>query len=306
MAAAEVTVVIPSTAIPERFDLLLRAIRSVREQRGVRAIPLVVLNGTQYTADAERALRAEQDVRVVVQEDRNLPAALRRGREEVHTPWFTALDDDDLLLPDALATRLSVLQGNSELDIVVTNGIIRHKGRDTLHVPASLNITASPLRALVHHNWFLPGCWLARTDRVLPELFDGMPRYRECTFLALRMASQYRLRWIDAPTVVRFVDSPQAESQSRHYVMGQVDALRALAALELPDYLQKSLRLRITAAMHESADLLWREGKLDQAWRMHWDSLRAYRGLRYLSFTRHLLLASLLGRTQSKAERSLA
>lgn len=301
MSAAEVTVVIPTTAMPERCALLLRAIRSVKEQQGVHAVPLVVLNGSQYTAETERALRAEPDVRVVVRADRHLPAALRYGREQLHTPWFSALDDDDVLLADALATRMEVLKANPELDIVVTNGIVRHLDRDTLNMPANLNIGDSPLRALVHHNWFLPGCWLARTDRVLPNLFDGMPRYLECTFLALRMASQYNLRWIDTPTVVRFVDSPHAESKTREYLLGQVDALRALAKLELPHYLQQSLRWRLAAAMHESADLLWTEGKLRQAWRLHWDSLLAYGGARYLPFTRHLLAATLLGKKSNTA-----
>ncbi len=306
MRPAAVTVVIPSTAIPERFELLRRALHSVREQQGVSATALVVLNGTQYTAESARALRAEPNVQVCVRTERDLPAALRAGRDLVQTPWFTALDDDDLLLPHALATRLAVFEAYPELDIVVTNGLLRHNGRDVLNMPARLHIGRDPLRALVHHNWFLPGCWLARTNRVLPDLFEGMPRYRECTFLALRMAAHYKLRWIDAPTVVRYVDSPHAESKTREYVLGQEDALRALAALELPEYLQRSLRRRITAAMHESADLLWTEGNLDDAWRQHWASLRAYRGLRYLPFTWRLLATTLLRTTRRLTVRSAA
>lgn len=284
-----VTVVIPSTAIPERFELLLRAIRSVVEQRGVSAIPLVVLNGAQYTAAAEQALRRDPDIQVVARTERDLPSALRHGRELVQTPWFTTLDDDDILMADALATRLTVLQSNPALDIVATNGLVRQDGRDILNIPASLQIGNDPLRALEHHNWFLPGCWLARSDRVRPELFDGMPRYRECTFLALKMASQYKLQWIDTPTVIRFVDSPLAESRTREYVLGQVEAQKGLAALPLPPYLQRSLRWRMAAALHESADRLWSEGDVHGAWNLHLESLRAYRGLRFLPFTLRLV-----------------
>lgn len=291
-AGRSVTVVIPSTAIPERFELLLRAIRSVLEQRGVSAIPLVVLNGAQYTAEAERALRANADIQLAVQPERDLPSALRRGRELVQTPWFTSLDDDDLLLPGALAMRVDVLQSNPELDIVATNGLVRQNGRDTLHMAASHRIGDDALRALARHNWFLPGCWLARSDRVLPELFDGMPRYRECTFLALKMASQYNLRWIDEPTVVRYIDSPFAESRTREYLLGQVEAQHGLAALPLPAYLQRSLRWRMAAALHEIADRFWSEGNLEEAWGFHMKSLRAYRGLRFLPFTARLIAAT--------------
>lgn len=295
MSAADrsVTVVIPTTAIPERFALLMRAIQSVKEQRNVRAIPLVVLNGAQYTSHDEDALRAEPDVIVAKQNERSLPAALRLGRSLVSTPWFASLDDDDLLTPDALDKRLGVFAEFPETEVVATSGFIRHNGRDRLNMPPSRRIGDDPLRALVTLNWFLPGCWLARTDRVLPDVFDGMPKYRECTFLALKLASQYKLRWLDEPTVIRFVDSPFAESQTREYVMGQVDAMRALAKLPLPRYLQRSIQWRIAAAHHETADRFWTEGNMQEAWREHLESLRAFRGLRYLPFTRRLLMSSL-------------
>lgn len=288
-----VTIVIPSLGLRERADMLWRAIDSVRTQEGVRAVPLVVLNGPRRAREVESALRADPGVRLLVREDADLPAAHRAGRDAVDTPWYGALDDDDLLLPGALARRIRELEAHPEADVVVTNGFVQRDGRRTLHVAAGHQVATEPLRALCGHNWFLPGCWLARSDRVEKELFHQMPRARECTFLAVRFATAYRMRWLQEPTVVYHFGSPSADSQSRPFLMGQVDALRRLLTFPLPAWYRRHLRWSIAATLHEEADRCWSNGELGEAWRLHLRSLVAWCGLRYLPFTRHLLGSSL-------------
>lgn len=287
------TVIIPSRGLRERANVIWRAIDSVREQRGIRAVPLVVLNGAQRAPEVEGVLLADPGVRLIVRDAPGIASALRTGREAVNTPWFTALDDDDILLPDALARRVHALEAHPECDVVVTNGLIREDGSDdVLHMPAEAGVGRDPLRALLRRNWLLPGSWLARTDRMGATLFDAMPRHRECTYLALRFASEYHMRWLQEPTIVYNLGSPFAASRSREYLLGQVDALHSLLTLPLPQRVRARLRWQVAAALHEGADFLWSVGELDDAWRLHLRSLVAMGGLRFLPFTRHLLSAA--------------
>lgn len=286
------TIVIPSRGLRERAALLWRTIDSVRQQTGVRAIPLVVLNGAQRASEVEGALRAAPGVRLIVREDAYLPAAHRAGRAAVDTPFYGTLDDDDTLLPGALARRVRELEEHPDADVVVTNGLVRRDGKDTLHVPPDAGVAAAPLRALRDRNWLLPGSWLARTERVGLELLDGMPLHRECTYLAVRFANDYRMRWVQEPTVVYHLGSPAAVSQSRDFLLRQTDALQRMLELPLPAWFRRHLRWSIAASYHESADVLLKAGELEEAWRLHLRSLVAWYGVRYLPFTRHLLGAT--------------
>jgi hypothetical protein len=299
-----VTIVIPTRGAAARAAHLLRAIETVRAQREVQTVTLVVLNGAQRAPEVERALRNEPGVRVLVREDADLPSAHRLGREAVDTPWFGTLDDDDLLLPDALARRIRALIEHPAADVVVTNGIVRADGRDTPHIARDLDVTADPLRALARRNWLLPGSWLARSERVGASLFDGMPRYLECTFLALRFSTAYVMHWLPEPTVIYHHGSPGAESQSRAYVLEQAPSLEALLRLPLPSWMCTHLERELAGAHHCSAELLWSEGDLNGAWQMHRRSLGGRGGLRFLPFTRHLLAIACL-RALAYARRSV-
>jgi glycosyltransferase involved in cell wall biosynthesis len=184
--ASAVSVVIPTLGLRERATSLRRAVESVLDQCGARAVPLVVLNGAQSCPDVERWLRAEPRVRLLTRDEGNLPAALLAGREAVDTPYFATLDDDDLLLPGALALRLRALQERPDRAAVVTNGYRRDRFGDVLHIASGRGahdphreIERDPLRALLRRNWLLPGSWLGRTDAVGASLFHGMPRYLE-------------------------------------------------------------------------------------------------------------------------------
>jgi hypothetical protein len=305
VAEPTVTVVIPTRGTAARAAHLLRAIESVRAQREVQAVALVVLNGAQRAPEVERALRSEPGVRVLVRDDADLPSAHRLGREAVDTPWFGTLDDDDLLLPNALARRLHALIERPAADVVVTNGIIRANGRDARHIARDLDVAADPLRALTRRTWLLPGSWLARSERVGASLFDGMPRHLECTFLALRFSTAYAMHWLPEPTVIYNRGSPGAESESRAYVLEQPLSVEALLRLPLPPWMCVHLERELAGAHHCSAELLWLEGDLKGAWRMHRRSLRGRGGLRFLPFTRHLL-ASAWQRALAHARRSVA
>jgi len=207
----------------------------------------------------------------------------------VKTPWFTALDDDDFLLPGALLLRVRALEERSDCAAVITNGYRRNGSGDELHVKADNRVHADPLRTMLEGNWFLPGSWLCRTDKVGVNIFEEMPSYLECTYLALRIAAEHPIVWRDTPTVVYSVGSPAAESLSRAYVLGQVAGLRRIIALNLPEDVRRALRARIAGAYHSAADHERMAGARLAAWRWHVASLMQPSGWRFLPFTRHLL-----------------
>ena len=179
-----VTVVLPTRAQRARAAVLRRAIDSVLAQERVSPVPLIIINGSIYDAELVATLRGDERLRVLVSEDEGLPAALHTGRRAIDTPWFCDLDDDDLLLPGALALRLDALRDRPDCCAVITNGYWRNGSRDVLNAPPELRVAADPLRAMLRQNWFLAGSYLCRTADVGPEVFRDMPRYFERTYLA--------------------------------------------------------------------------------------------------------------------------
>jgi glycosyltransferase involved in cell wall biosynthesis len=284
-----VSVIVPTRLLAERSALLRRALESIHSQQGVRAIPIIVINGSDHDPELARELQADCSVRVTSLEQASLPAALHHGRQAVDTPWFAELDDDDILLPGALAARVRAFEESPECQVVVTNGVIRRPDGDTLLISDVSHVRRDPLRALVRRQWLLPGSWLCRTDLVNGSLFDGMPSSLECTWLAARFATGYRIRFLDQPTVVWHPDSPCSLSQSRDWASAQVDALVKIMELTLPPDVQRGFRIKVSEACHEAADWHWRQGSLDEAWRWHLRSLRPPGGWRYLPFTRRLI-----------------
>ena len=282
-------VIVPTQALAERASLLREALGSIQRQEAVRARPLVIINGGVAEPALQRELERDARLRVLVLAEGHLPNALRFGRGQVTAPFFAALDDDDVLLPGALAARLAALEADPALDVVVTNGYRQEASGQVLHVKDVASVQADPLAALMHANWLLPGSWLCRSERVGTNLFDPMPRFLENTYLALRFAASFRMTFLAEPTVIWRTDTARSMSKSREFWLGQVPALRALTALSPPGAIRAGFERHLTKALHAEAELhlQWRERR--EAWRCHLASLRRPGGWRYLPFTRHLL-----------------
>lgn len=290
-AARTISVILPTTALGQRRILLRRALQSILDQEGVRTVPLIVINGPQRDPDLVRELQSNNHVRVRILEDADLPRALAAGRDMVDTEWFAELDDDDTLLPGALAYRVSALDDDAELDVVVTNGIRRGASGDTVHLDDLPALRRDPLRALLRGNWLLPGSWLCRTRSGGRWLFDGMPAFRECTYLALQFATRCRLQFLERPTVIWHTDTAGSLSRSREYVLAGVSAHQRFLELDLPDDVRTALQRAIPGLQNGIARLHLEDGRLREAWAWHVRSLREPGGWRQLPFTRHFLRA---------------
>jgi len=288
-ALPDVSVIIATRGHRERVALFWRALRTARDQEGVRVFPIVVLNGPDVDPQLVRALEAEANLDVVRLERPSLPAALREGYGRVRTEFFTALDDDDMVLPGAFQLRVRTLLEQPELDAVVTNGYRRVDGHEELHVTDGERVRRAPEMALLSQNWLLPGSWMCRTNRVPDSLLDGIPACRETTFLALRLALETSMTFLDEPTVVWTADTPNSLSKSRSAKLGGVEAYDRLLKLNPPRPVRQHLMRERRHAMHVLAELHWREGDMARAWWWHLRSFRAHGGWRRLAFTRRLL-----------------
>jgi glycosyltransferase involved in cell wall biosynthesis len=115
----------PTIASAARADWLRRALDSVLLQQKVRAVPLVIVNGDQYDQALVEELEAKPELSVSRLKRASLPEALNFGVRQVSTEAYGFLDDDDELLPGALARRAEALFDSVDVDLVVTNGYRR-------------------------------------------------------------------------------------------------------------------------------------------------------------------------------------
>jgi len=113
-----VSVILPTVAVASRAACLGRALQSVFAQESVRVDPIVVANGLDCDHDLLSALGRRRDIRLVRRREGGLAAAITAGRELVDAPYFAELDDDDFLLPGALAAREARMEADRSVDAV--------------------------------------------------------------------------------------------------------------------------------------------------------------------------------------------
>ena len=125
-ALPSVSVIIRTKAASERCGLLPRAVESVLAQERVAARCLIVVNNDAYDRALVDSLKLDERVACIILPYPDKSRATLMGRENVRTEFFSFLDDDDELLPDALAMRTQFLREHPEIDCVATNGDYIH------------------------------------------------------------------------------------------------------------------------------------------------------------------------------------
>jgi len=269
MIAPRVAVLMPTLGTRKRTPLLRRALASVVSQEGVHVTPIVVFNGPDVDSELVEEVRGTGAVRTLRLPEAGLPAALRAGRRLVEDPLLSELDDDDELLPGALALRAAALEARPECGAVVTNGIRRGGHGDELHLRPDDDLERDPLREMLRRNWLLPGSWLCRSA-VLPEsVFARMPSYLENTYLGLTLATAVRIAFVlDRPTMVYHEDTPDSVSKSVEYLLGQEGALARILELDLPADVRRDYENRLGPACHAAAAVLAERGDRTGAWKV--------------------------------------
>lgn len=288
-ALKTVSVILPTTAITTREKLLNRAIDSVLSQQGVRVELIVVANGTQCDDDILNGLAARSDIRLVYIEEGSYPVALRLGRDLVDAPFFAELDDDDELLPMALATRLHHIELDPSIDVVVTNGILRRDGHETIGIRDIDSCQTDPLRRLMEDMWLVPCAALYRTDTVTPDFFATIPPAMEWTYVGTLLSLRKKIVFVDVPTFVYNRDTSNSLSRSKGYFLSTPDALERLLQLELPSEIRELVMEKHVQSLHAASNRELLEGNVSEAWKWHLRTLTHPYGWRYLTYTRHLV-----------------
>jgi glycosyltransferase involved in cell wall biosynthesis len=291
---AKITVVIPTLAQASRATALWTAIESCLAQQRTTVAVIVAINGTRYDDAVKRELERSPRLTTSYDPVGNLPRAIARGRSGVRTEFYTFLDDDDYMLPDTLADRVGRLASDPSTDVMVADGYRYSIAESSLlfgDERAYLEMIRDPLKALFARNWLASCGGVFRSSSIPAEFFQDSVQYFEWTYFAFRLASQYRVGFHRTPSYV-ICDSPESLSKAPH---GRPAELLLWSKVEpflgsRPD-VRSALRARIADAHHGCSEHFRRLGAPRDAWKHHALSLVAGpgTGLRYASYTRHLL-----------------
>jgi hypothetical protein len=283
-----VDVIIRTTGQHERRSSLQRAIQSVLNQRGVAARPIIVLAANLPTLAAE--LAAHPGVRVHhVGEVASPGRALGIGRCLVEADYYGFLDDDDELLPHALATRLQVMLAEPVTDLVVTTGYWFSRERRQVHIPDICSHQDDPVNGILERCWLNSCGALYRASTIGQDYFDDLPDLCEWTYLGFRLALDGRnIRFLDVLTYNAY-DTPRSMSKGAEFIEGTLAALDAMRAHSQPAAVRAKLEEKYRAALHDASDHSRRARRWGKAWLYHLKSLKPPHTLRYISSTRKLV-----------------
>ena len=289
-ALPRITIVIPTTCERMRWDSLRRAIGCVLGQEGVAADVLAVVNGRRYDADCLAELRAMAGVTVLYRETGSAPLAQLAGREQIDSPFYGFLDDDDEYLPGALSLRVSALLDNPALDFVVTNGYRVTANGQELAVTTGPELQADPLLSLCNQNWMGSCSGLFRASTVDASYFRDPAQYMEWTYLAFRLTARLSMQFLDVPTY-RINDTPSSLSKSDAYLASEIDILQRIMDLPLPPAVTRAVRRKLGGAFHQASENSRLGGDVREAWKYHWASMIQPGGARFLLYSRKLAYA---------------
>lgn len=298
-----VTVIVCTMAEPERRALLLRALDSARAASAQPVQFAVVVNGPRRDPEVVQALQAMADVMLVSLPHASLPAACLAGRQAVKTPFYCFLDDDDELLPGAVDLRLVPLLADPAVDLVTSNGYEVINGCDVLNYSRLGRVAAAPWHEIFQENWLASCSAMFRTASVGSDYFEDSMPYAEWTWLAFQLAQKGKtVAVVDQPTF-RVHNTPGSASKSQRHGQALATLHQKMLDSAPPPDIERLVRQRIGAHLHTQAEKLWRSGQLRAAWAAHLRSLASPGGLRYLLFSRHLLLPGRTGPAAQDAQR---
>ena len=294
-SAAAVSIIVPTLASADRRDHLLRAVRSALAASHGTVKVIVCVNGGRSDADSISTVECIDGVELHKLAEPSAPKAVAYGRSKVTTAFFGFLDDDDELLPGSLDTKLRAFFLQPSCDVVAANGIRRTNGGDKIMLRRLNAVPLNPLGSLFEENW-LPSCGaLFRTATVGQSYFDDHHEYAEWTWLAYRLAIDgKRVAVVDEPTFI-VNDTGGSLSKSTAYRNAFLALYERMLERKPPVSIRGVIRRRMANALHELSNDRLNEGELLESTRLHLRSLLLPGGLRYVSYSRRIGMAALLG-----------
>jgi glycosyltransferase involved in cell wall biosynthesis len=284
----QVTVIIPTLAEPQRRDSLLRTIDSILKQQGVKALPIVVINGQRFDRDLRKMLESRNDIKMLYLPEGHVAKAQALGVEHVGTAYFAFLDDDDLFTEDALAHRLALMEGSPPPDFVVTNIYVEKHGKKSLLAEEFNEFSTEPQHSIFKLAWLHSINNLFRTATIGVEYFKNRDRYMEWTALGIRLAKNKRAAFSNKPTAV-YHDTSASASKQYSYLEAEAKLMASLPRRQFPWKTRRLINRKYSAALNGLSQHAHAEGKIAEAWHFHLECLMIPGGWRYLSYTRKLI-----------------
>jgi glycosyltransferase involved in cell wall biosynthesis len=296
--ARRTEIVVPTLAEAHRAEQLVRAIDSIQSQG---ATALVVVNGHRFNSSVIAHLERLEGIRLLCIPEPGLPNAIHVGRRAVEGEYFGFLDDDDYLMPGAIATREAFMDTHPEKDAVVTNGLREEWGNDPqlFKSRADLDrITEDPFAALLSANWLTPCGALYRSGTVEPDTFLGLAKYAEWTDVAFRLIKNYRFGFLFENTFVQS-DTPGSLSKHNNQERSVLALHKKMAGSVKTPVQRRRLALRICNFHHQIAVAELSANNFGEALQHHLRSLfhAPSVGIRYLAYTRKFFLPRTMHRS---------
>ena len=285
-----IDVIVRTLADASRSEMLFRALDSIQNQTGIAARPIVVVNGQRFDKRVIQTLENRRGIKLHRQQEASAGLARDIGRRLVTAPVFAFLDDDDVLIKDALLEPLTWLENHPQCDVLITNRYIVKEGRQSLEIIHLVGHASQPVLSLLDECWLSPGASFFRTESITTDLINGNRGYQEWTTLAFLLCIEgKRLHFMDVPTAI-YNDTPDSLSKDMEYHEAALDVLQLIrheSRVHTQVYKRAEQKYRNT--LHVLAMSYWKQGRYGRAWRYHLASLRPPHTLKYLLFSRKLL-----------------
>ncbi len=285
-------VIVRTRADAPRSKLLFRALDSIQDQNGIKARPIVVVNGQKFDASTLSVLEDRLGILLHRVEHASAGLALVAGRRLVTAPFFAYLDDDDELIADSLLRPLRWLESHPGCDALISNGHFVKDGgalSELIHITDHLRV-GSPALSLMEDSWLQPGAFIFRTETIPLSMMDSGWSHMEWTHLAFELCAEHkRLHFMDIKTV-RYYDTTGSLSKRRQHQEAALDLLRLVSHDARLDYeARRQAHRKYLRTLHTLAMAYWDRGQYMRAWRCHLGSLRLPYTFKYLLFSRKLI-----------------
>ena len=293
MLFEEITVIIPTAARKNRKLKLLKAIDSVLSQRGVRAIPFVLVNGDTFDNELNEALKRRSDIRYIYLAEPSQVKAVAFGVNNVTTKYFSFLDDDDEYLEDALITRLMPMLQDEHIGLSVTNGYKHGVGDEYLFPFDEKEFSLKPLESLLISPWLTSCSGLFKTSLIDPKIFHHSYSYLEWTYLASVLSHNTKIHFDKTPTFLINL-SENSLSSSPLMEVTRARLMHEISKKPIPDNLVSKFVSKKFAALHMASESYLRNNEIIKAWRYHVMCIFSINGFKYITYTYKLVLTSLV------------
>lgn len=283
-----VDVIVRTLGEKKRADSLARALNSIRNQVGVEARALVVVNGDRFDPDLVAELEQTRDIKFDQIDEASLVASRSRGLHLVEAPLFAFLDDDDELISDSLVGPVTWLAEHPEDDAVIT--LIDMSSRGDARSPGHGDIAVCPLNSLLESCWLHPGSGFFRASEKMKKIANVERSHMEWTTIALRLVMRSaRLHFMNTATVV-YHDTDASLSKNAAHQDAELAVMREVMADKSIDRAtRRRARAKYLNTLHTLSAAYKSQGRRGQAWQMHLRSLCSEAFFKYVLYTRKLL-----------------